>query len=182
MYKRQRLTYASFQQLFGSWTIYRAGWSPSGGKDIPAIVHEISALLGTPGHADPHVWTGRRANDAGLDLLCFRGFPDARDCVPMIAVQCASGANWISKLTEPVPNVWGKILDASFNPTRALAIPFVIDKEELRRRCATIEGPLFDRNRILSASTHDANWVDQALQNDINNWLEPRVANLPFIQ
>lgn len=176
----ERVTAACCERILLGWQIYRAGWSPAGPKSIPLVVRELSIKLGVSGHPNPVEWAGRAANDAGLDLLCFRSFPDTHECVPYLALQCASGSNWTDKLTEPSVAQWQILLAAAFRPTRALAIPFVVDREELKRRCAVIEGPLFDRHRLLSAGDGSAAWVEPALAHDLEQWLEPRVAALPF--
>lgn len=176
----ERLCAHAFGCIFKDWYVYRAGWSPSGNKDIPGIVTELTAVLGTIGHPNPAQWAGQHANDAGLDLLCFRAFPDARECVPILALQCASGENWTKKLTEPSTNLWQKLLDSAYEPMRGLTIPFVVDRVELARRCAVIEGPLFDRNRLLSVGTGTNAWLEPGLAADIAAWLAPRVATLPF--
>lgn len=176
----ERLTQASCEGIFRDWDVYRAGWSPAGPKDIPTIVRDLTNLLGTPGHPRAAEIAGAAANDAGLDLLVFRPFPDGSECVPFFAVQCASGANWTKKLTEPSTNLWQRLLDSAFKPTRALAIPFVVDRIELARRSTVIEGPLFDRHRLLSVGDGTAAWIEPQLANDLIHWLTPRVAALPF--
>lgn len=163
--------------IFQGWTIYEAGWSPTGPKTVSDIVTDMVSKLGVTGNANLGEWAPLRAKDGGLDLICFRAFPDMHECVPWYTIQCASGANWTEKLHEPSTNKWKTYLDSSFEPTRALTIPFVVDRQSKKQRSLDICGPLFDRNRLLSVGQGVANWMDD-LKPELIAWCEPRIALL----
>ena len=167
-------------RLFSGWDVCRTGWTPNGQADIPTIVQYLSTRLFTSGHADPATWAGQHANDAGLDLLCYRPFGDDRQGLPYYTLQCASGVGWTGKLHQPCTKEWMKLLDAAFEPTRGLLIPFEVESDEIKRRSLRIGGPLLDRTRLLGAAGNTNAWLPDALVADLLAWLEPRVQSLPF--
>lgn len=170
----ERVSANACERIFEGWHVYHAGWSAEGAKSIPQIVDDLSGLLGVRGSTNLTDWVGRSAKDAGLDLLCFRKFPDGQECVPYFAIQCASGNNWTSKLQEPSTSRWQKFLDSAFRPMRGLTIPFVIDDRKMAQSCLEIEGPLFDRNRLLSAGSHIDGWMAD-MADELIDWCRPRI-------
>jgi hypothetical protein len=161
-------------EIFSGWVIYEAGWSPTGQRTVGQIVQDMISDLGVRGNANLGEWAPRAAKDGGLDLICFRQFPDQRECVPLFAIQCASGADWIKKLHQPSTNKWKTFLDSAFEPTRALTIPFVVDRNQMLRHSLDICGPLFDRNRLLSAGQGLADWMNDIRQ-ELIDWCQPRI-------
>lgn len=176
----ERVCEAACIRLFDGWEVVRMGWTPAGPVDVPTIVESLSGRLGTTGHPDPGIWAGRSANDAGLDLLCYKPMGDERGALPYYALQCASGAGWTDKLHEPCPATWMKVLDAAFAPSKGLLIPFEVEREEMQQRCLRIGGPLIDRTRILLVGTGSNDWLPAPLVADLQAWLTPRVQSLPF--
>lgn len=170
----ERVSARACSGIFRDWYVYEAGWSAAGPKTVPVIVADMVGLLGVRGNANLDEWAPVHAKDGGLDLICFRSFPDERECVPWYAIQCASGADWKTKLHQPSTNKWKTYLDSSFEPTRALTIPFVVDREDMMRRSMDICGPLFDRNRLLSAGQGVENWMAD-IKDELIAWCSPRV-------
>lgn len=170
----ERVSANACERIFEGWHVYRAGWSAEGAKSIPHIVADLSDLLGVRGSTNLEDWVGRSAKDAGLDLLCFRQFPDRQECVPYLAIQCASGHNWTSKLQQPSTNTWQGLLGAMYQPMRGLTIPFVVDDLKRKQSCGQIEGPLFDRNRLLSAGSHIDEWMPD-MADELIDWCRPRI-------
>ena len=162
------------ERIFEGWQVYHAGWSANGPKTVAQIVADLVGLMGVRGNPNLGEWAPKAAKDGGLDILCFRAFPDQRECVPYFAIQCASGANWTTKLHQPATGKWKTWLDSAFEPTRALMIPFVVDRVEMGQRCLEIAGPLFDRNRVLSAGSNIENWMAD-IADDLINWSRPRI-------
>ncbi len=183
-YERQGQLFERFcveacAHLFSGWHVHPAGWSPAGPKRALDIADEIAGLLGAL--TNPHAadFLSEYAKDAGLDIFCFRKFGDQRDGLPMFMIQCASGANWVKKLTEPSVNQWSRLVLSSYAATRAMMVPFVVTEHDAKVRCTHIEGPLFDRLRILSHADGSSSWVSAGLRADLIDWLEPRIAALP---
>lgn len=160
--------------MFQDWYVYEAGWSAAGPKTVDMIVNDLAGLLGISGCANPQNWVPPNAKDGGLDLICFRTFPDARECVPMFAIQCASGAGWTGKVYQPDTKEWKKWLDSAFEPTRAMIIPFVVDRADLPIMAQRVDGPLFDRNRLLSVGQGIQDWMAD-IKDELIAWCTPRV-------
>lgn len=176
----EKVSAKACERIFEGWHVYHAGWSANGPKKVAQIVEDLVGLMGVGGNPNLGEWAPKSAKDAGLDLMCFRRFPDARECIPYFAIQCASGANWKTKLQQPSCNEWQGFLGARFQPTRALTIPFVVDSLEMAQKCGRIEGPLFDRNRLLSAGSHVVDWMAD-IADELINWSQPRIELLPKI-
>lgn len=171
------LTKASIENQFSDWEVHQTGWSRTNVVKLTDVVNEIANRLNEiKGDIEP--WESPDGNDAGLDLLCYRPFPDNRVGIPVYLMQCASGKNWIDKLHEPDLNVWTKIIHFAAMPRKAFAIPFALLDDEFRKRCNRINGMLFDRYRILTAVNHDRKWVPSSLETEIVSWITPRLQTL----
>ena len=92
--------------------------------------------------------------DAKVDIVAWKPFPDARASQVIIFGQCASGANWTSKLTELDRTFLGSV-DSTRQISellRSVFIPHRIfdgDEWEKHARDARL---LFDRCRIAAFS------------------------------
>ena len=142
------------------------------------LVAEIANWIGEE-IGDVEHWANPGGNEEGLDLLCYRPFPDNRGGVPVYLMQCASGKNWIDKLHEPDLNVWTKIILFMEKPRKAFAIPFALLDEEFKRRCNKVGGILLDRYRLLAAANYNKEWVSDSLKDEIIDWVTPRLRTLP---
>ena len=171
------LTKTSIENQFSGWHIYQTGWSRTNRVKLTDIVNEITNQLGEiKGEIEP--WENPSGNEAGLDLLCYRPFPDNRAGVPVYLIQCASGKNWIHKLHEPDLNVWTKIILFAATPRKALAIPFALLDDEFKQRCNRVDGMLLDRYRLLTAVNYNRKWVPGKLEAEIVDWVTPRLQTL----
>ncbi len=124
-------------------------------------------------------WTRPRANEAGLDVLCYRPFPDGRVGVPVYLMQCASGGDWDGKLHTPNLDIWRNIVNFASVPKKAFATPFSFLDEAFIMNCGVVNGLLLDRYRLLSAAAVNPNWIPGDLTARIIAWVEPRIAALP---
>ena len=174
----ESLTKASMENQFLDWEVYQTGWSASNPVKLSGVVNEISKRLGEEqGNIKP--WENPDGNDAGLDLFCYRPFPDGRVGIPVYLVQCASGKNWFRKLHEPELSVWTKMILFAATPKKAFAIPFALLDDEFKERCNKVDGMLLDRYRLLAASTYNKDWVSDDLNAEIIDWVTPRMQTLP---
>lgn len=165
--------------ILPGWEVFRAGWSPDNAKAVPEIVEELCGRIHVSGALDLEEWHAPAAKDAGLDLVCYREFPDKREAMPIYFLQCASGKNWRQKITTPNANLWQKLLNSAVQPSTAIAAPFVIDSPELKR--AALEGQIavFDRLRMVSAANTAEIALPDALTKRLIAWMTPRVASIP---
>jgi len=172
------LTEEAIRSLLPTWRTFHTGWSLSrSGKlreNIENIADKIGESLG-----NIEIYLDPNSNDGGLDLICFRPFPDAFSGRPVYLIQCASGRNWTDKRSTPDIQLWEKIIDFACKPMRALAIPFVVPIGTFRRHSISVEGMLLDRYRLLSAGQHNEKWMSLQLKDRLLSWMMPRVASLP---
>lgn len=177
----ERCTEHVCRSLLPGWEIYRAGWSPGDTKNIPEIVKSLCEVLYTTGASDVVDWMAPHAKDEGLDLVCYRGYGDEREAMPVFFLQCASGRNWRQKIHTPSAAKWQKYLNAAVMPSTGILAPFVIENAELKR--ASLEGQIvvFDRLRMLSAKREAPFDLPDDLREAVQAWMKVRVDDLPLV-
>jgi hypothetical protein len=143
------------------------------------VVTSVAGKLGEP-VGDIKRWTKDSANEAGLDILCYRSFEDTRAGSPVFLLQCASGKHYEGKLHTPNLRIWGKIIQFTTDPKKAFSTPYALTDSEFTRVGNLVNGMLLERYRLLSARRHDMHWPSQELSDRILGWLAPRVAALPY--
>lgn len=174
------MTKEALEKQFPDWKFNLTGWSRSNSKKLAQVVSEIVELL----HEEPgnvEIWAEPDANEAGLDLLCYRPFVDQRVGIPIYLIQCATGANWRDKVKAPDIKVWTKVISFAATPQKGFAIPFSLPEDEFKRICNKVDGFMIDRYRILAASSASRGWLTTATKDRVIAWIEPRVAELPFL-
>jgi len=173
------LTKESLEYQFSDWKIHHTGWSRTNTIKLSEVVSDIADRLGEArGQLEP--WASPNANEAGLDLVCYRPFPDSRVGIPVYLLQCASGGDWEEKLHTPELKVWTKIIQFAAEPRKAFATPFSFLDDAFTRICNLVDGMLLDRCRLLAACHYRENWVSQSLKDRIIAWAQPRIAALLF--
>lgn len=165
--------------LLPGWDVFRAGWSPGDAKDVPAIVDELCDRIHVRGALDLEEWHSPDANDAGLDIVCYRSFPDRREALPVYFLQCASGKNWRDKLNTPNPGLWQKLMNSAVQPSTGIAAPFIIQKRELNIAALTGQATIFDRFRLLGAAVCPEVQLSAELEERLVEWMRPRIDRLP---
>ena len=172
------LTKGSIENQFLGWEVHQTGWSGTNTVKLSEIVDKIAGRLGEiTGSIEP--WANPNGKDEGLDLLCYRPFPDNRGGFPVYLMQCASGKHWIDKIRDPNFNIWTKMIFFTAKPGKAFAIPFVLSDKEFKNRCNRFGGLLFDRYRLLAAANHNREWISDSLGQEIIDWVTPRLQTLP---
>ncbi len=170
----ERVTEQAFKALFSDWETYRTGWTPADPANLSKIVERISGLLNEK-VGDIGFWTNENANEAGLDLLCYRPFPDQRVSVPVYLFQCASGQDWRRKLHTPQLEIWKKVIIFAVDPKKAFSTPYAFLSEDFVRVANLVNGLLMDRYRILGASARNPNWLSDEVTERLVAWLRPHV-------
>jgi len=171
------LTKKSIEAQFDGWLVYQTGWTRTNTAGFENVVDEVAEKLSEP-KGRHQFWTDRRAKDKGLDLLWYKQFPDNLAGIPVYLVQCASGANWKSKLKTPDINIWRHVIQFTTMPKRAFSTPFSFLEEQFYQNCVIIDGILLDRCRLLNASRYNEDWVSESLKDSIIAWAESRVTTL----
>jgi hypothetical protein len=99
--------------------------------------------------------TTKDQNDAALDLIAWRPFPDGRRGQIMAWGQCATGNDWREKLTELQPSAWASTWMYEMPtvlPLRTFFIPHRVRSDRWDVEVARA-GVLFDRCRISALSS-----------------------------
>lgn len=160
------------------WQTHRTGWSSSNATRLPAVVAGVAQQVGEPEHVNWAANVSPDANEAGLDVVFFRGFPDARCGFPIYLAQCAAGAYWDAKLHTPVLAVWRRLVDFAAPPHKAFVLPHSLAAEELRRVTVKVDGMVLDRYRLHDTS-HPPGWCSEELAQDLKAFLKPLITRLP---
>ncbi len=174
----EELTKESLQHQLNGWYVHKTGWSRLHSKKLIDVVDEITIKLGEL-KGNPETWGDPQANEAGVDLLFYRPFPDNRVGIPVYLIQCASGRDWIDKLKTPDITDWRKYIQFAARPGKAFATPFALLDDAFRRYCGKTDGMLLDRTRLLAAASPDVNWISKKLQQRLIKWMRPRISKLP---
>jgi hypothetical protein len=93
------------------------------------------------------------AKDSKLDVVAWKGFPDARPSQVILFGQCAAGANWRTKLNELIPeDFWDLWIDGGkvSSPMRSVFIPHSLFADDEWANHATRARLLFDRCRVVA--------------------------------
>lgn len=168
------LTGEAIRGQFNNWKIFQTGWTRTSTMDLSQVVEEVAERLGgeVVGLKD---WDGLNSKELGLDLLCYRPFPDNRTGFPNYLVQCASGGNWSSKLPTPNLEIWADMIRFPTIPQRGFSAPFAFMEDTFRNNCVIVKGLLFDRGRLLGTSRYRDDWLSGPLSTLLINWIEPRI-------
>jgi hypothetical protein len=176
----ENLTAESLKAHYVGWTVKKTGWTRTTPKKIQQIVAEVSSWLGE-GTGAISTWTRELANEAGLDLLCFRQYEDFRGGFPAFLVQCASGKDWKEKLKTPDLRIWEKIVTFSSGPKKALSMPFALSEKDFIYHCNIVDGLLLDRHRLLAPGTIVNTWITVTTSDELNDWIAARILTLPVL-
>ncbi|MDA1013395.1 MAG: hypothetical protein O3A00_02955 [Planctomycetota bacterium] len=170
----EELTIAAVEQAFSGWRVFPTGWSRNRAIRLTDAVPKLAAEVGEE-FGEVSKWAGTQANEAGLDVVWHKPFPDDRGGRPVYLAQCASGADWPKKLSTPELSVWNKLITWTHPPSKAFAMPFALGDADFVRRSNQVSGLLLDRYRLLSPSVSTPDWVPADLKDRITDWVEPRL-------
>ena len=173
------LTQESLETQFSDWCIRRTSWYRMQPTALREMVNRTADWLGEDVEHDINAWTGPQGKDMGLDLLCYRPFPDNRSGFPVYLMQCASGQDWAKKVYQPNVELWQKLINFVVRPQKAFAIPFALSDDDFRKQCVLIQGLFLDRYRLLAAARYRETWESSSLKDQIIKWAMPRVNQLP---
>jgi len=170
----EQVTKESLVSHFPDWVIYPTGWSKTHPTKLYQLVSDLAGRLGEScGVVED--WTDSDAKEAGLDLLCYRPFPDGHVGVPLLMLQCASG-DWREpgKVKTPDLDVWTKIVVFASRPKRAFATHFSFVRSDFKKVAAKVDGVLLDRYRLLG-SNPESEWTSVPLKQKLTEWVGARV-------
>ncbi len=171
----ERLTAAAVLQQMPDWQVRITGWSRGHAVSLADVAPSLAEFLGAQTHPRFGDYARDQAHESGLDLAAHRQFRDRRGARPVYLVQCASGADWWSKLHTPELAVWNKIIDFIHPPAKAFSMPFALEEGEFIKRGLQVNGLLLDRYRLLGLDRLETDWLDVDLAEDLQRWVGPRL-------
>ena len=168
------VTKAAMEVRFEGWQFLHTGWRRDNASKLPDVVNILTSHINERTRS-VNDYASLQANEAGIDLVWHLPFADSRGGTPVYLAQCASGKNWVNKVSEPNLEEWKKFVDFAAVPNKAFSLPFSLSERELRRQSTRAQGLLLDRYRLLALSVPENEWVSASLRHDLVTWLEPRV-------
>ncbi|MDQ3821644.1 MAG: hypothetical protein M3321_00155 [Actinomycetota bacterium] len=89
--------------------------------------------------------------DAGVDVVAWRFFADARRGFPVLLAQCTVQLDWENKVGDVKVDLWMKWIDFdTVPPQKALVIPFAVNRADRLWDDRTVSaGVIIDRLRLL---------------------------------
>jgi len=162
--------------IFKNWRVIPTGWSETNSVGIKKSIQRIIKELGEEKGDDPHA----SDKDGGVDILCYRKFPDKRGNYPVFFVQCATGRNWTKKRGVNTLNLWRSwIKFSTINLlSRGFAVPFAFDDETFQQTQKHGDCLVLDRIRLLSHED-ESKWLSNELMAEIKSWLTQKCKTLP---
>lgn len=91
----------------------------------------------------------KNEKDMGVDAVAWKPFGDSRVTKVVLLANCATGANWDSKLGELSIEKWNRMIDFGCNPIRVFAVPWTPNQEDWSR-IVDYGHLVLDRNRTAS--------------------------------
>ena len=173
----ERISAAALICILKNWEVRQTGWSGATPVSIKNKIQQIAKELGEEkGPDDPRPVD----KDGGVDILCYRQFPDKRGNYPVIFVQCATGRNWTKKRGVNTLNLWRSwIKFSTINLlSRGFAVPFAFGDETFRQTQKHGDCLVLDRIRLLS---HDVEsiWLSNELSTEVKSWVVQKCKTLP---
>lgn len=168
----------AIRRTLPGWTVRKVGWSPTDPVAIAGAVAQMIRDLREIDGAEQEVHLREQVKDLGLDILAFYPFADEYASLPVILLQCASGADWEDKRSTPDLHVWKKVISFTSSPLRGMAIPYAFaEPMELRRKATPINGVFLERYRLLRA--FQGLTVPRDLNARISAWVEDLLPQIP---
>jgi len=173
----ERISTAALIYIFKNWEVNQTGWSKENPVGIKQKIQQIIKDLGEEEGPDAPRPTDK---DGGVDILCYRQFPDNRGNYPVFFVQCATGRNWTDKRREDALSLWQRWIDfkAPNLLSRGFAVPFAFSDETFRRTQICGNCLILDRIRLFSHDT-ESKWLTNELLADIKLWITQKCKTLP---
>jgi hypothetical protein len=168
------LMVSALRYWFPAWEVTRTGWGDGTQLELTEFVQLIATAAREELMTNWGQFVPLQANDLGLDIMAVRSFADDEGGLPILMCQCASGKNWVQKLTTPDTKAWHRVMSVTHTPLRALATPMVIPLGEVKSRRNKSHGLIVDRYRLLPP-VPDVEWLDGESTVRIKAWCAARI-------
>ena len=167
---------AQQNQLKGSssrfgWKI-EPGW-PTGINDrISQLADDLNLEVeNLEGKTNPH------DKDRGLDIACRLSLGDDGPGSVTFLTQCAIGKHWRTKRGEPSFAEWQDLLVWNSTLIRAIAVPWRLSSDDLRKNFRHFDAVVWDRFRLCHG--HPDKTLKDEIRTECINWCRPVLDRLP---
>lgn len=171
----EMLSVEALRHWFPTWNITRTGWG--GGQkstSLDELVEQIASVCLEETIKGWQEWLPRMAKDVGLDVAAARPFGGKIGGIPIMMWQCASGANWPTKLATPDTKAWARVISLTHTPLRGFATPFTIPLEDFSYRRNQAHSVLLDRPRLFP-DVVESEWLEETTASSITQWADQRI-------
>ena len=173
----EHVTADALRETLNTWEVDRLGWCAEDPKKLCSHIHAICTKLGElKGHEGP-----RSADkDGGVDVMCYRSFPDCRGNYPVFFVQCSTGVDWINKRGQNALNLWTNWINfrAPQLLSRVFAVPFSLCDDAFVQTQMRVNGLILDRIRLFSSVRPEREWLAAGTRQRIDDWMKVKLETL----
>jgi hypothetical protein len=167
------LVASALNTILPGWHVFQTGWSTIATAGRGHIVQTVAERVRGK-FIDASVFP--HANDAQVDVAAVCLFDDARNGIPVLLGQCATGVtDWKKKLAHPNINRWCQAVQFSARPMSLVAVPFALDDQSFREAAVESNGLVLERLRICARATA----LDIDLQAGLLDWTTQAKAQVP---
>jgi len=168
----ERVSTAALMHIFNNWEIIHTGWSKATHVNIKKQIQHIADDLGEEILEFP----GPDDKDGGVDILCYRQFPDKRGNYPVIFVQCATGKNWTDKRCLNALRLWKSWIrfNAPNMLLRGFAVPFAFGDATFYQTQTRGDCLVLDRIRLFSQD-EESKWLTNELSEELKSWVTQKL-------
>jgi hypothetical protein len=173
----EHVTADALRETLNTWEVDRLGWCVEDPQKLCSHIDKICMKLGErPGLEKPRP----AENDGGVDVMCYRAFPDCRGDYPVFFVQCSTGVDWVGKRGQNALNLWTNWIDfrAPQLLSRVFAVPFSLCDEAFAQTQMRVNGLVLDRIRLFSSARPEEEWLDAGTRHRIGDWLKVKLETL----
>jgi hypothetical protein len=167
------VTVEGIAKMLPGWEVKWCGATSEEMRSAGGVISFVAGLLSTQVRDETYFTTHQ---DGGLDFIAIWKADDTRAAKPALWGQCATGLNWLSKVTEPNFNLWKDAIRLVPDPVRTLAIPFSLDRTTFTNQSVAGRGWIVDRERL-------ARFVDTIesaeVATEIQQWVDAQYKALP---
>ena len=174
----EHISAAALKSIMKNWKVRPTGWSYANSTNIQKQIKGIATDIGEQiGSESPRAID----KDGGVDILCYRQFPDERGNYPVFFVQCATGRNWVDKRGEDALRLWRNWIHFRTPNllSRGLAVPFALGDETFRQTQVCGDCLILDRIRLFSHGATESEWLEKDHCYKIKSWIAEKLKSLP---
>jgi hypothetical protein len=111
--------------------------------------------------------------DKGVDIIAWKPFADKRNNQWLLFMQCGAGLHFNAKKPMNI-NGWKRIIDFAVDPMTGIAIPALINDQNLWEDISDYYRIIFDRARLIK-NIFNSPHIDPSLRKKIKNWCNSRL-------